>query len=449
MIFKNFTFQIIVHLLVLAVLSITGTYFYIKGSVEIIVITAFLIILDAYILIHSFNRINRSLSYFFESVKNEDTQLRLYSNTNSKSIQRLYNSINRVNQLIADAKENNQRNEQYYKALIQQSATGLIVMTSENTIEIANEKACELTGILVPFNFKRLEVKNNEFWSILCKIKPGETETYKIIHDGLFLNLLIRATGLKDNNRAFKLISIQDIKHELDAKETESWQKLIRILTHEIMNSIAPITSLTTTLTKFYKKNEKPISKLDINDEMIKDTIQGLEIIEERGNGLLNFVTNYRRLTKIPNPVFNNFSTYDWLNSIKILLYEKLEENNIVMDIQISRHVSTIYGDDKLLTQVIINLIYNAIDALLEQTEPKKIKISIDRNEQNQTKISVANNGTKIPSDIHDKIFIPFFTTKESGSGIGLSLSKQVIQSHHGYLYMESDDKITRFIIVL
>jgi two-component system, NtrC family, nitrogen regulation sensor histidine kinase NtrY len=439
----------VIHLIVLIGLSCLTTYCFVYGPNEVCLLTCVIILIDSLILIHSFNRTNRSLAYFFESVENEDTQLRLYSRKKNKSIQRLYDSMNRVNKLITDTKFQNQRNEQYYKALIQQSATGLIAMSQTNTIEIANDKACELVGILVPVNFKRLENKNPELWSILCTIKPGETETHKIFRNSIYLHLLIRATGLRFYDREIKLISIQDIKHELDAKETESWQKLISILTHEIMNSIAPITSLTTTLTRFFIKDDKPVPAVEINTKVIANTIQGLEIIGERGNGLLNFVTSYRRLTKIPQPVFNSFSPSDWLNNIKILLFEKLEENQVTFEINIDKHLHTINGDEKLLTQVILNLIYNAIYALCERKENRKIKVIIERNVQKQVQITVTNNGAIIPAEIQDKIFIPFFTTRENGSGIGLSLSRQIIQLHHGYIYLESDENLTKFIIVL
>jgi signal transduction histidine kinase len=356
--------------------------------------------------------------------------------------------MNRVNKLITDIKLQNQRNEQYYKALIQQSATGLIAMSTENNIEIANETACELVGILASVNFRRLETKNPALWSLLCNIKPGEFETIKITRENNYVHLLIRSTNLRFNDREIKLISIQDIKLELDAKETESWQKLISILTHEIMNSIAPITSLTTTLTRFFKKDELPVPVSEINEKVIENVIQGLEIIGERGSGLLNFVTSYRRLTKIPTPLFRDFLAHEWLNNTKILLFEKFEENNITLEININRQIRSVMGDEKLLTQVLINLIYNAIDALSDKHENKIVRISIERANQNQVKIVVANNGNPIPEDIQDKIFVPFFTTKEKGSGIGLSLSRQIIQLHHGYIYVESDQSETRFIII-
>jgi nitrogen fixation/metabolism regulation signal transduction histidine kinase len=449
MVYKNFTIQVVVRLLIIIALTFLTAYFVLSQQWSYCPITIIFILIESIVLIYSFNRTNRSLAYFFESIENNDTQLQFHTKKQNESMTRLYESMNRVNRLIAKTKLQNERNEQYYKALIQQSATGLIAMDPDNTIEIANEKACELTGINVVSHFSRLEKKNPELWAVLCSVKSGETQTIKVFHNGMYLHLSICATVLRFSGNETKLISIQDIKHELEAKEMESWQKLISILTHEIMNSIAPITSLTTTLTKFFKRNGKPVPISEIDSVVIQNTIQGLEIIGERGNGLLNFVSNYRRLTKVPPPVFSIFSAYEWLNKLKILLHEKLIENNISFEISVDTQAGIINGDEKLLTQVLINLIYNAIDALQMRNENRKIRVTIDRNEQKQIQITVANNGTMVPPELIDKLFVPFFTTRENGSGIGLNLSRQIVQLHHGYIYLESNETITRFIIVL
>jgi two-component system, NtrC family, nitrogen regulation sensor histidine kinase NtrY len=449
MVYKNFTLTVVIHLIFIIGLALLASYMIFTGQWSFLVIFSIAIIIDSIVLVYSFNRTNRNLAYFFESIENDDTQLRFHAKKKNESLKRLYESMNRVNRLISETKLQNQRNEQYYKALIHQSATGLIAMGPDNKIEIVNEKACELAGIMVPVNFPRLAKKGPELWELLCTIKSGETRTIKIFRNGLYLHLSVCATMLMCYGKETKLISIQDIKHELDAKEMESWQKLISTLTHEIMNSIAPITSLTTTLTKFFKKKDIPIHASEINDEVVKNTIQGLEIIEERGNDLLNFVSNYRRLTKIPPPVITKFSAYEWLTNFKILLREKLEESHVTFDISVDTQADAIHGDRNLLTQVLLNLTYNAIDALMPINDKRKIRITVGLNEQRKVQIIVANNGPAIPAELHDKIFVPFYTTKENGSGIGLSLSRQIIQLHHGYIYLESNDIETRFVIVL
>jgi two-component system, NtrC family, nitrogen regulation sensor histidine kinase NtrY len=450
MIYKNFTFLVIIHVIIIVFFSFLAGYNCLSpNSYPVCIFIGIILIIETIVLINAFNRTNRSLSYFFECIENEDTQLNFPVKIRNKSQKRLHESMNRINHLISKIKLQNERNEHYYHALIQQSATGLIAMNLANKIEIINNKACELAGIGVAKNFSRLERKNPELWAFLCQIKPGETLTYKVFREGLFLHLSICATEIRLQNSIIKLISLQDIKYELDAKEVESWQKLISILTHEIMNSIAPITSLTNTLRKFFKKERNPVMPSEVSIDTITNTIQGLEIIEERGNDLMNFVSNYRRLTKIPQPIFSDFSAYDWLNNLKILLHEKFAENQINFELSINTIAKNIYGDIKLLTQVLINIINNAIDALKATDCPRKIKITVERKDEKQTQIIISNNGPAISQDLLDKIFVPFFTTKESGSGIGLSLSRQIIQLHHGYIYVESNEITTNFVIIL
>lgn len=214
----------------------------------------------------------RLLNFF----RNEDTQINFPVRIRNKSQARLHESMNRVNKLISEIKIRNERNEQYYHALIQQSATGLIAMSSSNNIEIANKKACELMGIGVARNFIRLEKRLPEFWRLLCNIKAGETLTHQVFRDGMLFYLSISATEMRFQENVIKLISLQDIKHELDAKEVESWQKLIRILTHEIMNAIAPITSLTNTLKKFFSKEGGQVNPSEVSADIVENTIRGL-----------------------------------------------------------------------------------------------------------------------------------------------------------------------------
>ena len=185
-----------------------------------------------------------------------------------------------------------------------------------------------------------------------------------MVTKGLFIHLSIRANEMKFQNSNIKLISLQDIKQELDTTELESWQKLISILTHEIMNSIAPITSLTTTLRGFFMQQNQPVNPIEITETTIANTNLGLEIIEERGNGLLNFVENYRRLIKIPPPVFTSIPAHHWLNKLKLLFQQKLDDNKIEFDISVDTKANTLLADETLLSQVFINIINNAIDAL-------------------------------------------------------------------------------------
>ena len=213
------------------------------------------------------------------------------------------------------------------------------------------------------------------------------------------------------------------------------------------MNSIAPIVSLTGTLQNFFIENGNPVHPDKIDEETIDSVIQGLDAIGERGNGLVNFVNSYRKLTRIPKPEFESFSVREWIDHIGLLLHESMERQEIHLEIKIDEKIREITGDKKLLTQVMINIVNNAMEALMDVPENRRIRVSVDISRQNHNKIIISNNGPMIPAETIDKIFIPFFTTKENGSGIGLSLSRQILRLHGGYIHVESTEAATGFII--
>jgi two-component system nitrogen regulation sensor histidine kinase NtrY len=229
------------------------------------------------------------------------------------------------------------------------------------------------------------------------------------------------------------LVAIQDIKNEMETKELESWIKLIRVLTHEIMNSVAPVTSLSQTILGYFKN-------LDGNqpdEKIIGNTIKGLEIINERGSGLISFVENYRKLTRLPQPDKKPINVGQLLeNTIMLIKYEPVNEQ-----VQISWKTNPsdleIIADKEQISQVLINLIKNSLEALKNLNEGK-IMLSGEINTSGRVQITIIDNGPGIPEDLMDKIFIPFFTTKESGSGVGLSLSRQIMMLHNGTLKVVS-----------
>jgi signal transduction histidine kinase len=229
----------------------------------------------------------------------------------------------------------------------------------------------------------------------------------------------------------YRLYSISDIKAELEENELDSWQKLIRVMTHEIMNSIAPITSLSNTLTRIFIKNNDPLPAHEVTEKHISNIIHGLEVIENTGKGLMRFVEDYRKLTKIPTPVFKPILINNWLNAIRLLMKNRLDEENVNLRITKKGSHEELIGDEKLLNQVMINIINNAIDAL-KSVEHKKIIISVSENTMGRLKISISDNGKGIPPEEIEKLFIPFYTTKENGSGIGLSLSRKIMRLHRG-----------------
>ncbi|MEI7723862.1 MAG: ATP-binding protein [Bacteroidota bacterium] len=399
--------------------------------------------------INNFNQSNRQIAFFFEAIRNEDSSLKFPTSIRQKSLRHIYQSLNNLNDRINEIKLQNEYLEKYYHSFIQHAGTGLMAINQDNEVEIMNDKAFEYAGIpsFTPLHLIPLRIP--DLLSLLVTFNPGEAHTYKRFTGDLQINLLIRIKEIRYGGKVSRLISLQDIRHELDEKELDSWQKLIRVLTHEIMNSIAPIVSLTSTLQKFFIENGKPIQPQKIDEETIDNVLQGLDTIGERGNGLVNFVNSYRKLTRIPKPEFESFVVREWLDHIGLLLRERMEQQQINLEIKIDERIREITGDKKLLTQVIINIVINGMEALMDIPENRKIRVSVDISRQNHTKILISNNGPMIPAETIDKIFIPFFTTKENGSGIGLSLSRQILRLHKGSIHSESTEAATSFIITI
>lgn len=389
---------------------------------------------------HLYNHTNRSIAFFFDAVRNNDTTLAFPVNTKNSTLDQFHGSLSDMSKHIQHVKLEAEIREKYFTAIIKQSATGFIVMNKEQGIELINETACLLAGISTgSSNPNLLKIKNNRLFKTLCSMKAGENITFKNHNKYAVQQLLLRATEIKTESRNLMLFSLQDIRPELNEKEIESYQKLISILTHEIMNSLAPLTSISRTLNNFFK--EKSGDEFSLNDIQISTTVQGLKAIEEQSEGLLNFVGNYRKLIKIPPPDIRKISIDEWIEQLYVLYSEICRQESIQFVIRHEGRNDYLEGDKNLLNQVLINLIKNAIEALQEVSDNKRIQIVFSKDKESFY-IQVGNNGPTISSELQDKIFVPFFTTKPNGSGIGLSISSQIVKLHKGTLDVFSDETI-------
>jgi len=403
--------------------------------------------LAAFLVMNTYNQSTRQIAFFFEAIRNEDSALKFPTEIRSRYLRQLYQSLNDLNRRIQEIKLQNEYLEKYYQSFIQHAATGLVAISGTQEIEMMNEKAFDYAGVPSFTPLHLVPLRNSDFYHALCQAAPGETITYKRLTGDSQINLLIRVREIRYGGKSTRLISLQDIRHELDEKELESWQKLIRVLTHEIMNSIAPIVSLTGTLRKFFFSGSGTVKPEEMEAEVIESVIQGLDTIEERGNGLLKFVNSYRRLTRIPKPEFTVIPVREWMEQVRTLLQNQFDTHRIRVEFNMDPLVKEISGDEKLLTQVMINIFNNAIEALQERKENRQIVLFIGNSRQNKTLIRISNNGPPISSEIAEKIFIPFFTTKEHGSGIGLSLSRQILRLHNGSIHLEPGKNETVFVI--
>jgi len=405
--------------------------------------------ISIYLIIRIYETTNETITFFFDSLHNDDTTLHFPGTIKNKTLTRLYDSMNLLNKHFQEIKLKNEYNESYYKTLIQHASTGLLVLDSNNKVELINKAACIYAGISPEStNMNSLRIKHPAFYEAVCDLKPGENVTYRNLISNNLQMLFFRATMIRRKEEELKLVSIQDIRHELEFRELDSYRKLISVLTHEIMNLLSPLTSVSKELYSMFRYNDLPKELSQIDETTIKAAVNGLQLINEQSNGLLNFVNNYRKISRIPQPDFITFKADEWVEQLKIAFSGKMQENNIEFQITAEKSLKEIIADKKLLNQVMINLINNSIDAVMEKEQERQIIIHMLKNLQNNTIISVINNGPLIQPELLEKIFVPFFTTKKNGSGIGLSISQEIMKLHKGsVIAVSSKESQTCFIV--
>jgi two-component system nitrogen regulation sensor histidine kinase NtrY len=417
-----------------------GYYYTLTGII-------FLIVLQTYLLVNQVNKTNADLEKFFSSVQDHDSSIRFPEKAKNNSFGKLHNRMNQLNTIIQNVKIENERTSQFLQSVVDHVDIGLLSFDMNGNIEIYNRAAKRYLNVQQPRQLSSLKTINDEIFKIINTIKPGQEILHKLKIDNLLQSILVKATELKFESNVIKLVSFQDITNELDKKELDSWQRLIRVLTHEIMNSISPITSLTTVISGYFKKkdDENPVPLEKIDHQIVSKTLSGLNTIEETGKGLLDFVDKYRSLTSLPKPNLSKFTIDSLFRKCKILMESNIS-NNIKITASVYPEDIAIAADYSQVEQILINLIKNAIEAL---SNKKNGTIHLKAfYADDATLIQVEDNGIGISGDIIEDIFVPFYTTKENGSGIGLSLSKQIMQNHDGTISVISAlDKGSEFTL--
>lgn len=432
MIYKKLFFQILLRLSFIVLLSLlTGWLIWGSAFPLFAIGTMLLILLSSYKLLVYLNATNRLLSQFFLAVKNDETALNLQHVDEGKSFNDLRDSMQSVNQIIKNLRVRYQQKEILSDAIIENAAVGILTFNSQGLVENINRKGRDLLGVHHLVSIKALLKTDSKLVELFQNIKAGESRVLKTFVNQKSLHLIVSCTRIKLNTDNWKLLSFSDIKNEMDATELESWQRLISVLTHEIMNSIAPLTSLSETLVRTYSQID---AESVIGEKNLSKTRLGLQVIQEQGEGLMNFVDSYRQLTRIPKPQIKTLSIQHLLNHVKALLTLD-EDTRIQYDFSIEEGDLSIEADEKLLVQVLVNLIKNAQHAIPEKGIIRIQACSID---EDKIQISIVDNGVGIKAEDMKNIFVPFFTTRENGSGIGLSITRQIMRSHQAKIRMES-----------
>ena len=405
---------------------------------KVIIIVLLLVAVVGYIRLYRHYRRNiKKVSFLFDAIDNGDFSFNFPTERGNKEDKILHQSLNRIKFFLQHTREEQMEREKYYEQILNAVDTGIMVVDSHDNILQHNQAALRLldTDVLTHMNQVKGKLKDEH-------LAKHETQAM-----------------LKDKH--VRIIALSDVSHELSNQEVDSWIKLIRVLTHEIMNTITPVTSLSETLLKelgsqelpsadsasadFNSPNNFSVELLSAEQAKLK---QGLETIHKTGTELLAFVNNYRRFTHVPQPQPALFYVEPFLERMAMLCNHEVE-------IEVTPKDLLAYADESLISHVVTNLLKNAVEAFNGlQSEPKtkaSIRLHAYTNEQEAIIIDVSNNAGLIPDDVASHIFIPFFTTKPEGSGIGLSLSRQIMRVSGGSLSLHQDKAqgITTFRIII
>ncbi|OEK04742.1 sensor histidine kinase [Roseivirga misakiensis] len=440
--FKNFRLHIIIQLL-LTFAGLYGLVYYLY--IEINYIRVFFLGLFIIVLLLSLfsyiNRANKTTMGFLLAIINNDFTVKYKSEKQGKSFDQLYDTFNLVNQKFIESSQSEASEYQYIITLINQLQIGVLAYDDRERIHLSNASFDEMLGGKELINLESIKVENEAFYEKLKEIGSGENTIFTTTLLGQARKLSMAASSFKLRQKSYKLISIQDIHSELDQHEMEAWQKLIRVLTHEIMNSVAPITSLSATM-KYLVSND------DLNEDKIRSLQEGLDAIEARSQGLMNFTESYKKLTRVPLPNIREVDAKTFLRRVDSLFRPTLAGTGIKWSFQLSHDDLALLIDPDLMEQVLINLLKNAKEVVSPDNGEINLNLVFQK-DTDQTLITIQDNGGGIPEDIQEKVFVPFYTTKSDGSGIGLSLARQIVQLHKGELDFISTSAGTTFSMKL
>lgn len=370
--------------------------------------------------------------FMIDALENNDNAIHFPEENTTPETRDINRALNRVGHILYNVKSETAQQEKYYELILDCINTGVLVLNDNGAIYQKNNEALRLLGLNVLTHIRQLNKVDVTLMQKVEFCRTGEKLQITFNNERGTVNLSIRVSDITIRKEHLRILALSDINSELDEKEIDSWIRLTRVLTHEIMNSVTPITSLSDTL----------LSLSDTHDEEIRS---GLQTISTTGKGLLAFVESYRRFTRIPTPEPSLFYVKAFIDRMVELARHQNTCKNITFHTDISPADLIVYADENLISQVVINLLKNAIQAIGTQADGK-IEISARCNDSEEVLIEIKNNGPVIPPEIADHIFIPFFTTKEGGSGIGLSISRQIMRLSGGSITL-LPGKETKFVL--
>ena len=391
--------------------------------------------------IRSFYRLytyhTRKVAFLLDAIENNDPAVHFYEHVADKNSSQVNVMLNRIARMLQTIKRETVEREKYYELILDFVETGIVVLDENGVVFQKNRKALELLDMEVFTHVKQLGRVSESVEKAFREILPGQKMQVEYARERGTMMLRFAVSSITIQDKLYRIIALNDISHELDEREIDSWIRLTRVLTHEMMNSLTPVTSLSEMLLTLPGAQK---------DEELR---QGLDTIRTTGQGLVNFVMSYRKLTRLPSPEPVLFDVLPFLERMVQLAKHQYPLTHVRITLEEVQEDLMAFADESMMTQVMTNLLKNAVQAI-GATEGGEIRLRAYCDTTDTVCIEVSNNGPKIAPEIAEQMFVPFFTTKEEGSGIGLSLSKQMMRLQGGSIVLlPYRDEWTRFAIML
>lgn len=442
--FKSIEYKLIMYLGLLIAAVAASTFLLINKEYIYGGFFFFVVVLSIRMLSNHYRKYNQNILFLLNALDNGDYSFNFAETKLSRRERELNRMMNRIKEILSRARKEVIENEKFLSLIVESVSTGIIILNKNNNIIATNQAANQLLGMPVFTHIKQLKTIDKTYPELFASIEVGDNRTIKVTNEREEIQINLRVSKIKLKEDEMKIITMNSIGNELEAKEIESWIKLIRVMTHEIMNSIAPITSLVDTLLFSYKNTQSSPDKEDILLE--QNTIEALQTISSTAKGLISFVESYRKFTGVREPQLTEFNLETLIEKISKLQLSEMHQKGIEIEITTTDEPLIINADESQITQVLINLVKNAIEAISDDREGKILIKTII--EEGKIQIEIWNNGAPIPQEVVPNIFIPFFTTKKTGSGIGLSVSRYIMRLHGGNLKHHTADNWTIFSMV-
>lgn len=411
---------------IVATAALSG-YMCAKGDFVFLIVAIPVIVVCMVRMIKVYDDIVKRLTFILDAVKNNDYSFRFVENSRISKHALVNTTLNSIKDILDSTKLQIKEKEEYFKQIIECANIGIIIVTENGAVKQINSYALHIVGLFRLSHINQLQPLGADIYETIRTIRASEQRTVRIATEIGDMSYLLSCSEFSFDNRNLRVISIGNINEVLDRTEADSWEKLTRILTHEIMNSLAPVTSISHTL--LHVENDS---------EAVK---QGLKTIHSTSDRLLQFVNSFRKVTRIPTPQKAPFYLSELISEAVSLTVD----DTITMEVNLVPADMMLYADRSLMLQVIINLLRNAVDALATRDDERRISVASSIGVDERITIEIANTGAAIPIEVAQNIFTPFFTTKPDGSGIGLAVSRQIVRLHGGMLRLKhnAEGKVT------